>query len=170
VIFYPPPVKHRTGALKPTRGQTLEEGRKLLQQRAWSAAFSRLSAADRESPLEPDDLEMLAGAAHLLGMDVVNAEMMSRAHRGFLDRGDTRSAARCALRLGYTLMINGDQAQAGGWLSRAGRLLEVEPDCVEKGYFFFLSVSVQSTAAAAQPHTMHSFRQVSSANASTTGN
>jgi DNA-binding NarL/FixJ family response regulator len=135
MIFYPP-VKHRTGALKPTRAQSLDEGRKLLQQRAWSAAFSRLSAVDQESPLDPDDLERLAVAAHLLGMDSVNAEMMSRAHRGFLERGEMRSAARCALRLGSTLMINGDHAQAGGWLSRAGRLLEVETDCVEKGYFF----------------------------------
>ena len=135
MIFYTP-VKHRTGALKPTRAQSLDEGRKLLQQRAWSAAFSRLSAADQESPLDPDDLERLAVAAHLLGMDSVNAEMMSRAHRGFLERGEMRSAARCALRLGSTLMINGDHAQAGGWLSRAGRLLEVETDCVEKGYFF----------------------------------
>jgi len=129
-------VKHRTGALKPTRVQSIDEGRKLLQQRAWSAAFARLSAADRQSPLDPEDLEMLAGAAHLLGMDEANAEMMSRAHRGFLERGETRSAARFALRLGSTLMINGDHAQAGGWLSRAGRLLEIEPDCVEKGYFF----------------------------------
>ena len=129
-----PPVKPRTGALKPTRAQSLDEGRKLLEQRAWSAAFSRLSAADREAPLEPDDLEGLAGAAHLLGMDVVNAELMSRAHRGFLDCGNTRSAARCALQLGITLMINGDLAQSGGWLSRAGRLLEEAPDCVEKGY------------------------------------
>jgi len=127
-------VKPRTGALKPTRAQSLDEGRKLLEQRAWSAAFSRLSAADREAPLEPDDLEGLAGAAHLLGMDVVNAELMSRAHRGFLDCGNTRSAARCALQLGITLMINGDLAQSGGWLSRAGRLLEEAPDCVEKGY------------------------------------
>jgi DNA-binding NarL/FixJ family response regulator len=31
-------------------------------------------------------------------------------------------------------MINGDHAQSGGWLSRAARLLEAEPDCVEKGY------------------------------------
>jgi DNA-binding NarL/FixJ family response regulator len=127
-------VKPRTSALKPTRAQSLDEGRKLLQQRAWSAAFSRLSAADREAALEPEDLEALAGAAHLLGMDVVNAEALSRAHRGFLDRGETRSAARCALRIGINLMINGDHAQSGGWLSRAGRLLEEEPDCVEKGY------------------------------------
>jgi len=133
VVSYPP-VKPRTGPLKPTRAQSLDEGRKLLRQRAWSAAFSKLSAADREAPLEPDDLEGLAGAAHLLGMDVVNAELMSRAHRGFLDCGNTRSAARCALQLGITLMINGDQAQSGGWLSRAGRLLEETPDCVEKGY------------------------------------
>jgi DNA-binding NarL/FixJ family response regulator len=127
-------VKPRTSALKSTRNQSLNEGRKLLHQRAWSAAFSRLSAADREAPLEPEDLEGLAGAAHLLGMDAENADLMSRAHRGFLDRGDTRAAARCALRLGFNLMINGDNAQAGGWISRAGRLLEVETDCVEKGY------------------------------------
>jgi DNA-binding CsgD family transcriptional regulator len=32
------------------------------------------------------------------------------------------------------LLINGEFAKAGGWLSRAGRLLDGQPDCVEKGY------------------------------------
>jgi ATP/maltotriose-dependent transcriptional regulator MalT len=127
-------VKQRDGELKPTRNQLLETGRELLQKRSWSAAFSRLSDADHEAPLEPEDLEELAGAAHLLGKDAENADLLSRAHRGFLERGDTRPAARCALRLGSTLMINGDHSKSGGWLSRAGRLLEEESDCVEKGY------------------------------------
>src|SRR5262249_40720038 len=53
---------------------------------------------------------------------------------GFLARGEDRRAARCALWLGFTLLINGEPAQSGGWLSRASRLLEKEADCAEKGY------------------------------------
>src|SRR5262249_26694306 len=62
------------------------------------------------------------------------ADLLARAHRENLSRDDPRSAAGCAVRLGLTALINGDQAQAGGWLARAGRLLEGESDCGEKGY------------------------------------
>src|ERR1051325_11795421 len=45
-----------------------------------------------------------------------------------------QSAARYAFWLGFTLLIAGESAKASGWLSRSSRLLEDQPDCVEKGY------------------------------------
>lgn len=85
-------------------------------------------------PLEPDDLVLLGQAALLIGREADGVGLLARAHQAFLDRGDVRLAARCAFWLGFTLLLGGESAKAGGWLSRSSRLLEGQPDCVEKGY------------------------------------
>jgi hypothetical protein len=46
---------------------TLDRGREYFGRRAWADAFVKLSAADRETPLAPEDLERLATAAHPSG-------------------------------------------------------------------------------------------------------
>ena len=117
----------------------LERGRDLLQQKAWAAAFAELSAADREAPLGPQDLVSLAIVAHLLGREAEYASFLARAHQLFQAEGDLRSAVRCAFWLGFSAMLNGDTAQASGWLARARRLLDdcaeqVAKGCVEEGY------------------------------------
>src|SRR5215831_5975600 len=120
-------MKRPTSAKKSiTRERALNEGRELLRKRKWSAAFSHLSAVDREAPVDPEDLEGLAAAANLIGKEAESADLLARAHREFLTRGDQRRAARCALWLGFNALINGDQAQSGGWLARAARLLDSE--------------------------------------------
>jgi DNA-binding NarL/FixJ family response regulator len=116
--------------------QTLDRGRKSLQNQAWRAAFDQLSAADRDVPLEPVDLEQLSKAAHLIGEQNASVDLLARAHQGFLSRGETRRAARSAFWLGFISLVSGEPAQASGWLSRAERLLDDQPDCVEKGYLF----------------------------------
>ena len=117
-----------------TREQVLDTGRKSLRRQEWGAAFSHLTAADRETPLSPEDLEELSKAAHLIGRQSDSLDLLARAHQGFLSRGETRRAARSAFWLGFIALVSGESAQAGGWLSRADRLLEGEPDCVERGY------------------------------------
>ncbi|MBZ5632985.1 MAG: LuxR C-terminal-related transcriptional regulator [Acidobacteriia bacterium] len=113
----------------------LDQGREAFRKQAWSAAFSNLSSADREAPLEPEDLQRLAIAGHLTGRDAESADILIRAHQGFLAGGDTQSAARCAFWLGFGLLNNGELAQAGGWFARARRLLDDgHLDCVEQGY------------------------------------
>lgn len=42
-------------------------GRASFERRAWTDAFTRLTAADSETPLEPEDLERAASAAQLVG-------------------------------------------------------------------------------------------------------
>jgi hypothetical protein len=96
-------------------------------------------AADREAALEPEDLERLAIAAHLLGRDAESAEVWARAHHAFLDRGAAPDAARCAFWLGFTSLIQGEPARSGGWLARGQRLLDDgRHDCVERGYLLSL--------------------------------
>jgi len=118
----------------PVREDALARAREAIRNQAWSAAFAAFAEADRQAPLACDDLELLSTAAHLTGKDGESGEALARAHQGYLARGETRRAARCAGWLSFVAQLRGDSAQASGWLSRARRLLETEGDCVEKGY------------------------------------
>jgi DNA-binding CsgD family transcriptional regulator len=132
----------------------LDEGRGSFARREWADAFTRLSAADRDGRLEPEDLERLATAASLLGRDEDCAAVGARAHHAFLNRGEVERAARCAFWLAMLAFNRGDQARGGGWMARARRLLDDgQRDCVERGYLLF-PVALQAltegdTAAAA---------------------
>jgi DNA-binding NarL/FixJ family response regulator len=117
-----------------TRAQVLAKGREAFRTRAWGTAFSQLSAADQETPLAPEQVAELAQAALLIGREVEGAGLLTRAHQAYVDNGDVNPAARCAFWLGFTSLLNGEAAKAGGWLSRANRMLDAHPDCVEQGY------------------------------------
>lgn len=120
-----------------SRADALERGRESFAARAWEDAYARLSAADREAPLEPEELERLATAACLTGRGAESAELWARAHHERLARGEVERAVRCAFWLAFGLLNGGEQARAGGWLARARRLLEDGRDCVEQGYLLF---------------------------------
>src|ERR1041385_1827391 len=122
-----------------TRTRMLERGRELLSEQAWSHAYSHLSAMDSESPLDPEDLFDLATVARLIGKEEAGTELLTRAHQGFLSRGESQRAARSALWLGFIALFNTGPAQAGGWFSRAGRLLETQAPCAEHGYLLLAS-------------------------------
>ena len=118
-----------------TTADTLDRGRASLERRAWADAFDKLSAADRETPLAPEDLELLAKAAYLVGRDADRDEVLARAHREWLRLGGAERAARCAFWLAFGLLNRGELARGGGWLARARRLLDDgQLDCVEQGY------------------------------------
>lgn len=115
--------------------EALDRGREAFWRQAWVDAYTQLSAADRDAALQPEDLEQLATAAYLLGKDVESSDLWARAHQQFLSKGDVDRAVRCAFWLAFGLLDRGEQARAGGWLSRARRLLDDGPrDCVEQGY------------------------------------
>jgi ATP/maltotriose-dependent transcriptional regulator MalT len=126
---------------------TLQRGRESFERRAWADAFAELAAADRDTPLAPEDLELLATAAHLTGRDADSADTWGRAHQAFLSRGNVARAARCAFWLALGLMHRGERARGGGWVARAQRLLEEgQHDCVERGYLL-LPVGLRYIAA-----------------------
>jgi len=113
----------------------LEQGRAACAKGAWVDAYESLTRADAADPLEPDDLELLARAAYMLGRDDDYLRGLERAHYGHLDAGDVPRAARCTWWLGLCLLLRGEAAPATGWFARGERLLDREQrDCVECGY------------------------------------
>ena len=110
--------------------------------------------ADDETPLEPDNLERLAAAAFLVGEDAACLDALTRAHHGFLQRGDPVPAARNAVRLAFTMFERPAlQAQAAGWVARARRLFdECAIDCAERGFLLcaeaFMKVRTNDPAGA----------------------
>jgi DNA-binding CsgD family transcriptional regulator len=106
----------------------LELGLQAFERRAWSDAYEHLRAADRSSALAPAHLERLATAAYLAGHGHESRETWARAHQAFVDVDDVLGAVRCAFWLTIDLTLDGEVAQASGWVARAGRLVEEEAD------------------------------------------
>jgi DNA-binding CsgD family transcriptional regulator len=136
-----------------TAADALDRGRESFGLQAWGDAFALLSAADRESPLEAEDLERLAWAAFLIGRDDDGADAGARAHHAFLRRGSVERAVRGAFWLAFSFLNRGEVARGGGWLARAHRLLDdLQQDCVEQGYLLWpvgMQRLVEGDAAAA---------------------
>jgi DNA-binding CsgD family transcriptional regulator len=134
--------------------EALHRGRDAFGRREWAEAYRLLAVADRETPLESEDLERLATAAYLVGQDDRSETLLARAHQRFVDRGDREGAARSAFWLAFGLLARGAMAPASGWLARAERLLdEAQLDCVVRGYLLIpaaIQRIVQGDPAAGQ--------------------
>ena len=139
-----------------TRTEAIHRGRESFARRAWGHSFVSLTAADREAPLEGEDLERLAYASYLIGKDADSEDVLTRAHHAFLSRGDREGAARCAFWLAFGLLNKGDSARGGGWVARAQRVLaEGSGESVVHGYLLMpagIRCIVQGDAQAA--HTL----------------
>jgi DNA-binding CsgD family transcriptional regulator len=121
-----------------TAADALARGRESFGRRAWADAFAQLSAADRDSSLEAEDLERLATAAYLIGRDDDGADAGARAHHAFLRRGDVERAVRGSFWLAFGFLNRGEVARGGGWVARGRRLLDdLQRDCVEQGYLLW---------------------------------
>ena len=106
-----------------------------FERREWTAAASAFADADRTRPLDAADLARSGLASHLIGNDDTAEAMLVRAHQAALAAGEAPFAARMAFYLGMMIANRGDMAVAGGWLSRAHRVLEESgADAVERGY------------------------------------
>jgi hypothetical protein len=117
------------------RRDDLERGRECFRQCAWLEAHESLARVDRETRLAPQDLELFATAAYMLGRDEDQLDVLERAHRGYLHQGERLRAVRCAIWIGVHLMLRLEIARATGWFGRARRLLDQEQrDSVERGY------------------------------------
>jgi DNA-binding CsgD family transcriptional regulator/tetratricopeptide (TPR) repeat protein len=113
----------------------LDRARLRYGQRAWADAFQEFFDADQETPLQADDLELLAMSAYLVGQDDEYLKALERAHHAHLKAGHCARAVRCAFWLGFRWLMRGEMGRATGWLSLAERLLEREDrECAERGY------------------------------------
>ena len=126
----------------------LERGRAAHAQRAWRQAHESFSRADRSAALGPDDLELLAVSAYMLGRDEQFARALERAHHAYVASDERLRAVRCAFWLSLTLMLRGEAGRSGGWLGRGQRLLDREDgDCAERGYLLVPLMLGQMVAA-----------------------
>ena len=113
----------------------LARGREAVGRRAWTDAHAGLSAADAESPLAAEDLELLATSAYMLGRDDEYLDALDRAHHAYVEAGAPLRAARCAWWSAMHLLLRGEVGRGTGWLGRAQRLVAAHgADCVERGY------------------------------------
>ncbi|HEX6194458.1 MAG TPA: LuxR C-terminal-related transcriptional regulator [Jiangellaceae bacterium] len=129
----------------------LARGRRAAERLAWAEAYESLSRAGRDMTLPPDDHEMLATAAYLTGQIDGCRHALQRASEGYAAAGDGARAARCLFWLGFIMFTQGDVAQAGGWLSRAARLLDDVPgECAEQGLLLLPQI-FQATDEGDQP-------------------
>jgi len=113
----------------------LRHARANYDRQSWRQAHELFSAADREGPLGPDDLDRLATCALMIGNESESVDIWAKAHHDFLASGAVEQAARCAFRIGYGLAFRGQVAHASGWLARARRILDdAAADSVVRGY------------------------------------
>jgi class 3 adenylate cyclase len=113
----------------------LEAGRDALRRREWAEGYELLRAADETMELEPEDLMLLGEAAMWNGqMDAV-AAYFERAYRAYLADGNMLRAAFVATWIAHNEKNNLRMSVADGWMSRAKRLLDLEEEAAEHGYW-----------------------------------
>ena len=100
------PVENRT--------DDLDRGREAYASRAWLEAFESFAEADDEEPLGPEDLELLARTAWMLGRDDEGIGAFDRAHQQYLARGETLRAVRCVTWIGMNLAYRRAVGPASG--------------------------------------------------------
>ena len=130
-----------------SQSELLASARRSASEYSWLQAHEAFAAADAIAPLDADDVTAWAMAQLMLGRDAAAVATLERAHDLHLEHGETLPAARAAIWIGMNLAYTGAVGAAGGWLGRAQRLLEPEPeDLAERGYLL-LPVVFQHEAA-----------------------
>lgn len=117
----------------------LRLGREAFRRQEWADAHTLLADADRRAPLEPDDLELLADAAYLIGNDDEGSGLLARGYRERLALGDLSGAARSAIWLALHCVLAYEETLGSAWLMRARRALPADVDCVEQGLLLVLA-------------------------------
>jgi class 3 adenylate cyclase len=113
---------------------SLEAGRDAARKRAWREAYDLLSRASAEEALGAEDLELLAESAWWTGRLEEAIDFRERAYAAYVESGEPRHAALLAMMISGDYGKKGAGSVAGGWLSRAARLLENEPEGAEHGH------------------------------------
>jgi ATP/maltotriose-dependent transcriptional regulator MalT len=110
----------------------LVAGRAAFERREWAVARDRLVDAP---DLGADDLESLALASYLCADHDTCIRAWQHAFRVRSDAGETSLAFRDAFWIAFVANTTGNESVGEGWVSRAARLLEAEPeDAIERRY------------------------------------
>jgi tetratricopeptide (TPR) repeat protein len=112
----------------------VDRAREEASRYAWREAFDLYAAADAVEPLGPDDLERMAECAWWIGKMRHCIALRERAHAAYLKAGDVRRAAFVAVELADHHADLMEPAVASGWIQKARRMLEAEPEGAEHGW------------------------------------
>ena len=113
----------------------LDAGREALRRRDWAEGYDLLKAADEADELGSEDLVLLGEAAMFTGRMEELIAYLERAYRGYLQQGNTLRAAYVATMIAHDQKNNLQTAVANGWMGRAKRLLDLEDEAPEHGYW-----------------------------------
>ena len=102
-------------------------------------AGARATTSSRPPPpsgeLPPEDLELLAWSAYLTDEVVQVVPILERAYAGYVAADNNERAAAVAVQLAHEYgSVRLQKAVGSGWLSRAERLLEGQPEGIAHGY------------------------------------
>ena len=119
----------------------LDQARDALSRYAWVDAFDLLEveAADCE---QADVLELFAESAWWIGRIDDCIAIRQRMFHCAEAHGDTRRAATAAMLLYDNYCFKSQRSVASGWLGRAKRLLETEPESVAHGHLLIREAEV----------------------------
>jgi len=114
--------------------EVLQAARDAYRRRDWPGARERFTAARAAGELAAEDLEAFSDAAWWLGEVDESLAVLEEAYRRHLDEGRPRSAAMAAIGVAFHHFLRGEGVVGSGWMGRAQRLLQDEPENVEHGY------------------------------------
>jgi class 3 adenylate cyclase len=111
----------------------VEEGRDHLRHGRWKEGYQALVEA--VDSLGGEDLEQLAWAAYFTTEAGQAVPLLERAFARYLADGNNTRAAFIAVQLAHEYgSVRLQQAIGSGWMARASRLLEGEPEGIAHGY------------------------------------
>jgi ATP/maltotriose-dependent transcriptional regulator MalT len=111
-----------------------QDGWEAFARADWAGARDAFSAALGRDPGDPEALDGLGQALWWLGQRAAGIDRRREAYAAYQRRGDARRAGGLAAYLAGESRIDGQDAAAAGWLSRARRLLAGEGQVAEAGW------------------------------------
>lgn len=109
----------------------------------WLGAHRQFLQAQEMSELATGDLDLLGSAAWWLGRVRESLRVSEEVYNRFQAEGDAAGAAMKALNLGLLWFIRGDLIIASGWVNRARRLLQEQPEGSAHGYLLYLDAALR---------------------------
>jgi DNA-binding CsgD family transcriptional regulator len=118
--------------------EVVRAARDAYGRRDWPGARDLFRRAGERGELSADDLYALGDAAWWLGRVDESVRAGEQAYRRYVDAGQQRQAAMAAIGVAVNLFLRGDDVVGSGWMSRAQRLLQDEPESIVHGYALYL--------------------------------
>ncbi len=106
----------------------IDAARRSFSRHEWQEALTAFGEQDRANALEPADLVQYAAAAWWSGDIDTATDALERAYGGFELAGQPAEAAVVAVRLARIALSALRPSVMGGWIARAERLLQDQPE------------------------------------------